>query len=110
MKVSINDLLRNTSAIVCFVGLTSISLNLSASGSLSIPSASGSSTHSYQLGKVTLHRKLLCSSCILPKERINSEKAKQLIKRLRFDKEVSNVLSLEERKAVAEYLTRRYDR
>jgi len=90
------------------VVLASASL-ASASGSYS-PQSASSLGNPYHLGKVTYYRKLACSSCPLSQTKLNVFKAKDLVDRLKSDKQLMMALNDSERSAVAYYLKQRYGR
>lgn len=84
--------------ILTFITFTSISV--SASVNLAPPSLDDP----YYFGKVTYHRKLACSSCLLSKTILDKENAEEFICSLETDEQLIELLSEKERAAVAFYL------
>ena len=81
-----------------------------ASG-LSIASGDDQADDSYNKGKDVLHTKLMCTSCLFPRESNSLDKTLALTILAKLDKagEGNNPLSESDKKAVAVYLAKRFD-
>lgn len=58
----------------------------------------------YLIGKHTYHSKLACEGCPLADVVINADKAREIIPRLENDREFTDILNEDERRAVSHYL------
>lgn len=105
-----NNHRRKASAAVimaAILGATALSPVANASGSFG-PSVGSNAQNPYNLGKHIYHKKLACSSCVLPAKKLDKESAMTVIDKLKSDKKVRSELSKRDRKAVAHYLKKRY--
>ncbi|OUS28903.1 hypothetical protein A9Q99_11035 [Gammaproteobacteria bacterium 45_16_T64] len=96
-----------TLAAVAF-GLITASASSMASGSFSSRGASGAQDP-YNFGKITLHKKLLCSSCTMASNSFNKSDAMMVVEKVKNNTKDIQVLSHKERKAVAFYINKRFD-
>lgn len=79
-----------------------------ASGSYNTGSGGGAE-QVYNLGKAAVYKKLLCSSCPLAGQEVDSAKAAEIIQLLNDNNELAAELSENETEGVVVYLKRRYE-
>lgn len=77
-----------------------------ASGSYS--TGGGDANQSYNVGKSTVYKKLICASCPLAGQEIDTAKAAEIIQMLTDKPELTAKLSENEFEGVLVYLNRRY--
>ena len=79
-----------------------------ASGSYSV-GGGGDANQAYNLGKSAVYKKLICSSCPLAGQEVDTAKAAEIIQMLTDKPELTAKLSESEFEGVLVYLKRRYD-
>lgn len=90
---------------LALIAFTPLSL---ASGSYST-GGGDQANQSYNLGKATFYKKLICSSCPLANTEPDAAKAAELVQQLAGKPEFAQKLTDPEREAVIHFLKRRYE-
>lgn len=84
-----------------------ISITANASGSFR-PSNTADLQKPYNLGKRIFHKKIACDSCPLPIEKLDKERAKEIIQQLNTRRDLIDLLQPREREAAIYYLKKRH--
>ncbi len=96
--------------LIILIALISSTQLVFASGSYSTGGGGGGDANQvYNLGKSTVYKKLVCSSCPLAGQEIDAAKAAEIIQMLTDKPELTAKLSESEFESVLVYLKRRYD-
>ena len=105
MQSTFAPLYRSLIFLIMLIGSTQLAF---ASGSYST-GGGGDANQAYNLGKAAVYKKLVCSSCPLAGQEIDTAKAAEIIQMLTDKPEITEKLSESEFEGVLVYLKRRYD-